>query len=228
MITRGKRQRMNVPTARFHNVPDACTTTILTAAIDTRRIVRVLSITSRQVSRVLKTTAVRRHLVRLGLHPPEEVQMWKHWRICMRSYEESLRVRNVHWGLFRFPENAYVWKGELRPPTCSPYAGRNIPFECTLPRQYPFRPATIVFNPINVPLHPNIDPTTGRLFLSIESHSIALPLDSWMVAVQNLLSYPAESTVRGAANQKAAREYTRDPESWHRQARRALQRHISP
>jgi len=225
MITRSKRQKMNIPSARFVDMPAECTTLILTLAIHSQGIVRALSVASHQLNRVLKTTAVRRHLVRLGIYPKEEGAMWKHWKICMRAHNEALRVGNEHWGLFSFPESAYVWRGELRPPPCSPYTGKNIFLTCEIPPEYPFKPAQIVFDPFNVPFHPNVHPGDGKLSLSWASHSPGLPLDSWMVAVQNLLANPADTTVRDAANQCAALEYNRDPGSWHQQARRAHQQH---
>eukprot|EP01062_Namystynia_karyoxenos_P058537 TRINITY_DN50060_c0_g1_i1.p1 TRINITY_DN50060_c0_g1~~TRINITY_DN50060_c0_g1_i1.p1 ORF type:complete len:236 (+),score=43.71 TRINITY_DN50060_c0_g1_i1:96-710(+) len=113
------------------------------------------------------------------------------------------------------------WKGSLRGPEGSPYAGGTFQLDMHFPEDYPFSPPIVRFS--TQIWHPNVF-STGRVCLDIldTNWSATYTAISVLASIQSLLSDPNPDD---PANGPAARQFTQDRRAFEAKARELTRLH---
>ena len=90
-------------------------------------------------------------------------------------------------------KNLFRWKAVIRGPKSTRYENAMLKLQIDFPYNYPFAPPNVKFvSPTIPPLHPNVNPTTGDIYIDVlsSSWSPAWNASSVLMSIQSILDNP--------------------------------------
>ena len=101
----------------------------------------------------------------------------------------------------------FKWEASIPGPVDSPYEGGNFQLSIDFPKDYPFKPPTVLFK--TKVYHPNVKQDTGTICLDIlkDAWSPDIKVTQILIAIQNLLINP---NIDHPLEQEVAKLYKED------------------